>query len=317
MARQLRIAFESAFYHVTSRGNTRQPIFFDDKDRERFIEVLKRAKERYAYLLHAYALMDNHYHLLLETPRANLSRIMQTINTSYTVYVNKRHDRTGHLFQGRFKAIVVEKDAYLLELSRYIHLNPVRAGLVLQPEAYRWTSYTSFIEPTEEGLVERAATLSYFGTGLQRARERYQAFVMAPVSGSPLQNLTRPILGSDAFVARVASHGGASPADEEIPRAQRLTATPSIPAIVAACASFYAIPQTHLLSRGKRKPHRELAVYLAKVASGSTNKEVGAFFGIKGSAVSEIMKRAERRQKEDADFRSKVAELRKQLNIEY
>lgn len=134
MARQLRIEFNGAFYHITSRGNLRERIFFDDGDRRTFLEILKRTKERYGYLLHTYVLMDNHYHLLIETPKANLSQIMQNINTSYTVYINKRYQRSGHLFQGRFKGTIVDKDAYLVTLSRYIHLNPVRAKLVVRPE---------------------------------------------------------------------------------------------------------------------------------------------------------------------------------------
>ncbi len=142
MARQLRIEFEGAFYHITSRGNLREDVFFEDRDREKFLEILARTKERYGYLLHAYALMGNHYHLLMETPKANISQIMQNINTSYTVYVNRKYLRSGHLFQGRFKGIIVDKDEYLATLSRYIHLNPVRAAIVEKPEDYRWTSYT-------------------------------------------------------------------------------------------------------------------------------------------------------------------------------
>jgi REP element-mobilizing transposase RayT len=143
MARQLRIECEGAFYHVTSRENQRGDIFFDDDDREIFLEILKRTKDRYGYLLHAYVLMGNHYHLLIETPKANLSQIMQNINTSYTVYVNRRYRRWGHLFQGRFKAIVVNKEDYLLRLSRYIHLNPVKSGMVTSPKDYRWTNYAN------------------------------------------------------------------------------------------------------------------------------------------------------------------------------
>ncbi len=126
MARQLRIEFEEAFYHITSRGNLRDRIFFGDKDREKFLEILQRTKERYSYLLHAYTLMDNHYHLLIETPKANISRIMQNINTIYTVHINRKYRRSGHLFQGRFKGLVVDKDEYLVTVSRYIHLNPIR-----------------------------------------------------------------------------------------------------------------------------------------------------------------------------------------------
>ena len=111
MARQLRIEYEGAFYHITSRGNQREQIFWDNKDREKFKSILIRTKERYSYLLHSYVLMSNHYHLLIETPYANIKQVMQNINTSYTVYVNKRHKRTGHLLQGRYKAFIIDKES--------------------------------------------------------------------------------------------------------------------------------------------------------------------------------------------------------------
>jgi REP element-mobilizing transposase RayT len=126
MTRPLRISFPGAFYHVTSRGNERRPISQSRRDFERFIGYLESATERYGARVHCFCLMTNHYHLLLETPRANLGAILHHLNTSYTNYFNKKRGRNGHLFQGRYKAILVEKDSYALELSRYIHLNPVR-----------------------------------------------------------------------------------------------------------------------------------------------------------------------------------------------
>lgn len=136
MARQPRIEYEGAFYHITSRGNLKGKIFFEQTDREKFLNILKITRVRYAYYLHAYVLMDNHYHLLIETPLPNLNQAMQNINTSYTVYINKKYGRSGHLFQGRYKAIVIDKDSYLLTVSRYIHLNPVSAGIVEAPEQH-------------------------------------------------------------------------------------------------------------------------------------------------------------------------------------
>jgi len=141
MARQLRIEYEGSFYHVTSRGNMRERIFFQDRDREKFLEILMRTRERYGYLLHAYALMDNHYHLLIETPKANLSQIMQNINTSHTVYVNKKYGRNGHLFQGRFKGIIVDKDAYLITLSKARRVKPSKNDLVIEGQRqFSWPS---------------------------------------------------------------------------------------------------------------------------------------------------------------------------------
>ena len=179
MARQLRIQFSGALYHITSRGNEKKDIFQRDDDRGKFLTYLKEAKERYRFLLYAYALMNNHYHLLIETPLANIAQIMHYINTSYTVYFNRKNRRYGHLFQGRYKAILVDKDNYLLELSRYIHLNPVRANLVTGPEDYRWSSYRDYIQVTdgESGLAEVESILGYFSSEAGIDKYEYRRFV--------------------------------------------------------------------------------------------------------------------------------------------
>ena len=141
MARPLRIEFPGALYHVTSRGNARQRVFRDDEDRETFLATLAWVVARFRWRCHAYCLMDNHIHLLIDTPQPNLSRGMRQLNGVYTQRFNRRHRRVGHLFQGRFQAILVEKEGYLLELARYIVLNPVRAKMVKTPERYPWSSY--------------------------------------------------------------------------------------------------------------------------------------------------------------------------------
>ena len=145
MARPLRIQYSGAFYHITSRGNERRDVFRSKADRERFLFYLATATERYHARIHVYCLMSNHYHLLLETPEGNLSQIMRHINGAYTTYFNTKRKRAGHLFQGRYKAILVEADEYATHLSRYIHLNPVRAGMVSVPEDYTWSSYHYYI----------------------------------------------------------------------------------------------------------------------------------------------------------------------------
>ena len=137
MARPMRIEFPGAVYHVTSRGNARAPIFIDDSDREDFLSILGSVVRRYNWLCHAYCLMGNHYHLIIETIEGNISRGMRQLNGVYTQKFNWKHARTGHIFQGRFKAILIEKESYLLEVSRYVVLNPVRANMVECPEAWR------------------------------------------------------------------------------------------------------------------------------------------------------------------------------------
>jgi len=141
MARPLRIEFPGALYHITSRGNARQRVFRDDEDRETFLATLAWVVARFRWRCHAYCLMDNHIHLLIDTPQPNLSRGMRQLNGVYTQRFHRRHRRVGHLFQGRFQAILVEKEGYLLELARYIVLNPVRAKIVKTPERYPWSSY--------------------------------------------------------------------------------------------------------------------------------------------------------------------------------
>lgn len=141
MSRPLRVEFPGAVYHVTSRGDGLEAIYLDDTDRHRFLEVVGHVLDRFAWHYHAYCLMDNYYHLLLETPEANLARGMRQLNGLYTQRFNRRHGRVGHAFQGRYTAIVVQKDGHLLELCRYVVLNPVRAGLVKTVRAWPWSSY--------------------------------------------------------------------------------------------------------------------------------------------------------------------------------
>ncbi len=153
MTRQLRIEYEGAFYHVTSRGNERKEIFFTKYDYNKFKEYLGDAQDKYGCRLHCYVLMTNHYHLLMETPNGNISKIMHHINGAYTNYINRKRNRSGHLLQGRYKGILIDQDSYLLELSRYLHLNPVRARMVSKPEEYAYSSYKSFMSRNKEEVT--------------------------------------------------------------------------------------------------------------------------------------------------------------------
>jgi len=165
MARPLRIEYEGAVYHVTSRGNARADIYLSDSDREMFIDVLEHVVERFGWVCHAYCLMDNHYHLMIETPQANLSRCMRQLNGMYTQRFNRAHQRVGHVFQGRFKAIVVDKDAYLLGLSRYIVRNPVAAGMVKRVGDWRWSSYAATVGVVQSPtFLDAAWLLSQYGS---------------------------------------------------------------------------------------------------------------------------------------------------------
>ncbi len=175
MARALRITYPGAFYHVTSRGNKRKAIFKSKRDREKFLGYIESATQRYNAVIHAYCMMDNHYHILLETPSGNLAQIMRHINGAYTTYFNIKRARSGHLFQERYKAILVDIDEYAKELSRYIHLNPVRAKIVEIPEEYDWSSYKFYIGKQKPAKwLYRDFILGYFGKKVPAAQKAYK-----------------------------------------------------------------------------------------------------------------------------------------------
>jgi putative transposase len=219
MARPLRIEYPGALYHVTSRGNAREAIFLEDADRHCFLDRLAEVVESHRWLCHAYCLMTNHYHLLVETREANLSRGMRRLNGLYSQGFNRRHERVGHLLQGRFSGILVERESHLLELARYVVLNPVRAGMVAEAEDYPWSSLRATVgfSPVPswlaaEGLVAR------FGSA-----PRYLDFVREGVEArSPWTARRGALLGSEEFVQRLASRLDATAAEPEFPREERL-----------------------------------------------------------------------------------------------
>ncbi len=219
MARPLRIEFPGAWYHVTSRGNERKSIFSDDSDRRKFLEIVASSVESYQVQVHAYALMANHFHLLVMTPKANLQSFMQRLNTAYTVYFNRRHRRAGHLLQGRYKAILIDVDSHLAEISRYLHLNPVRIQKFSNEDIaskkkllsnYPWSSYPGYITlKKRHAFVTYEVVLSVVG-GKDDAsgRRRYREFVLAGIAKD--MNITywkdvrgQVVVGSDEFVNRI------------------------------------------------------------------------------------------------------------------
>ncbi|MDR4497730.1 MAG: transposase [Candidatus Scalindua sp.] len=321
MARPLRLEFEGAFYHITSRGNLRDRIFFDGKDREQFLDILRRTKERYGYLIHAYALMENHYHLFLETPKANISQIMQNINTSYTVYINRRHKRSGHLFQGRFKGIIVDRETYLVALSRYIHLNPVRAGIVNAPEDYRWTSYGEYIGASreKESMVDTAETLSRFARTRTAAVMAYREFLREGIGeeNNPMEDVEAGfLLGSKTFREKIKGMLEGRKSDEEIPQLKRLRKSIPPDKVIKICCRYYGKKEEELLKKGRGNEERYIAIYLAKIGSKTKNSEIGRYFGIKGSTVSETLKRVEARIKTEKKLQKEIEALNKQIFVE-
>ena len=224
MARPLRIEFAGALYHVTSRGDRREDIFVEDADREAFLQGLSEICQRFGVTCHAYCLMTNHYHLVLETVQANLARALRQLNGVYTQRFNRRHSRVGHVFQGRYKAILVDRDAYYLELVRYVLLNPVRARLVRQVQNWAWSSYRAVMgtAPAIAGL-NVPGLLSQFGPTPGRARAAFRRFVEQGIGQEPIwANLVGQIyLGDERFAERVRKRVPSVKTPEEIPRLQR------------------------------------------------------------------------------------------------
>jgi putative transposase len=234
MARPLRIEYADAVYHITSRGNERKNIFKTAPDRQQFLSYLESAAQRYSAVIHAYCLMNNHYHLLLQTPRGNLSQIMRHINGAYTTYYNIKRQRAGHLLQGRYKALLVDMDAYAQELSRYIHLNPVRAGIVERPEEHPWSSYRYYIKlNSKPEWLHTEFVLSYFNGNISKKQKEYRRFVES-LRGqdykSPLKDVVgSTILGNDDFVSRIKeTYLPGMRADRNVPALKELADNPAI-----------------------------------------------------------------------------------------
>ncbi len=283
MARPLRIEFPGAIYHVTSRGNGRQAIFVDDQDRRAFLSVLERVVRRFDVIVYAWCLMDNHYHLLLETPRANLSKALRQLNGVYTQAFNRRHDKVGHVLQGRFKAILVDRDSYLLELCRYVVLNPVRAKMVRKPESYRWSSYRASAGiDAAPAYLRLEWLLSQFAKQPAVAQRRYQAFVAAGVrQASPWDRLQgQVLLGDERFVEHLRPALQEKSAAPEIPRKQRHADRPLLTRL---------FPATRVDDRERRNAR----IREAHVKHGYTLSEIGSALGLHYSTISRIVARQE------------------------
>jgi REP element-mobilizing transposase RayT len=290
MARPLRIAFPGALYHVTARGNARQDIFLDAEDRQRFLGILARVVSRFHLLVHAYCLMDNHFHLVVETPEANLSTAMRQLNGVYTQAFNRRHGRVGHVLQGRFKAILVDRDSYLLELCRYVVLNPVRAKITRKPETYPWSSYraTAGLASTPPGLTVDWL-LSQFGRQRAGAQRTYQAFVTEGIGQeSPWAQVQgQVLLGSERFIERLIPGLREKQPFTEIPRQQRFAARPTL---------------RHLFPTRRRtdSERRDATIRRAHVEHGYSLSAIGRAVGLHYSTISRIVNP---RTVDDAQFK--------------
>jgi putative transposase len=277
MSRPLRVLYEGALYHVIVRGNNKQNIFLDDKDRRGFLDWLEDAVKMHNLVVHAYCLMDNHFHLLIETPDANLSTAMRDLNGNYTQWFHSRHGGVGHLFQGRYKAFIIEKEAYLLAVARYIVLNAVRAGLVVHPRNWKWCSYNA-----TAGMANIPAWLNAdwlleaFDDDRSCAQKAYRQFVMHGIDApNPYDELEHDlILGTPPFVHWIwDNHTAGSEKLKEYPREQRIVGRPTL---------------EEIFTEGMTRAQRDSAIMFARVRCGYLVTEIASHVRLDRSTVGKI-----------------------------
>lgn len=309
MARPLRIQYPGAFYHITNRGNERKPIFRDDADRSRFLEILAQSVANYQVVVHSFVMMSNHYHLLVETPLGNLAEFMRHFNITYTSHFNRRHRRAGHLFQGRYKSVLVDGDTYLAALSKYIHLNPVKIrGLATKPiseqlahlAGYQWSSLPGLTKSTKRyGFVEYGLVLASFGGDSASGRKKYMAQLEQDLSnGLPIkkQVIGQSLLGNQAFIAWVKENFLDHATQRELPATGKVHSYLARDKIIEQIMVATGLGVEEIL-HGKGEM-RQLAMDLLYRFGGMKNAEIGALMGVDYSTVSQGRKRlGEKREK--------------------
>ncbi len=311
MARKPRVHFPGALYHVIARGNRHQPIFLNENDYNSYLYLLRVYKKRFGFLLYAYVLMENHIHLLVEVEKVPLSRIMHDLQFRYTRKFNFRHKKDGHLFQGRYKAILCDRDTYLLELSAYIHLNPVRAGIVKNLREYSWSSYGTYVTKNAQSLVDEDFLLLLFAREKAKARRAYEQFVKSRIREGHKKEFyqveDQRFLGNEQFIEGVTKF-----VDEKI------TEKHSIPLdeILSVVGTYLGIQRelffTHTRNR-RAAWGRSVVGYLGKKLCNYGNESIAHFFKRDPSVLTKGMRNVEDRIISDGVLKKKLEEIERKL----
>jgi putative transposase len=312
LARPIRIEYPGAFYHVFSRGNQKQRIFFSDEDRCHFINCLRNAYRKFGVIIHTYCLMPNHFHLFLETPLANLSRAMHFLIANYTSYINRKHDRHGHLFQGRFRSVLVDAVGYAKELSRYIHLNPVRSGIVERPEQFVWSSYGYYRGTADpERWLGTSVVLSLFGQKAQSTNRAYEEFVEDGIGKDHAtlirDSVKKGILGSEEFIENIKRTylGDAlEREDRDRPQLRRLRSKPDLTRIRDICEKAFGPANRFMIPT---------AIFLSHGCTSSKLSEIGEFFSLSVSGVSSVCTRTRKAMARNEALSRAVREIQKEI----
>ena len=279
MARPLRIEYPGAVYHVTSRGNAGSSIFKDEEDRKNFLQILTESKKKYNFLCHTYCLMDNHYHLLLETLDGRLSQIMRQINGVYTQYYNRKRNRRGHLLQGRYKGILIQKDSHLLEVCRYTVLNPVRSGMVKSPELWKWSSYSELAGISKiSNYLDKEWIAGCFGKTKKKSEKAYQQFVLEGIGDETIWTslIGQCLLGTEDFIAEMIDYAKGYREIPEISKEQKFFNRPKLEELFL---------KEIMIDLKKRNEF----IYQSVYEYGYKQKEVADFLGLYFTSVSRII----------------------------
>ncbi len=321
MARPLRISYENAIYHITSRGHRKEKIFYDGADRRTFLRKLNETFQKYDITCYAYCLMDNHYHLFIKTTKPNISQALHYLNTSYANWFRTCYSLTGSVFQGRFNSILIDADNYALILSAYIHLNPMRAGIVNRLEDYPWSSYLDYINIRKSSLdnLDKSLVLNYFSPDYNSSAIEYQKYISHNHSlADPLkQSYCNIALGKDDFIKKIEAIIEDQKVSREIPLT-RLKNTYSPEEIIKKVCLVNQIEKDKLLSKGRGNVYRNLTLYLIKTLTPLKLAEIGEMFAMDYSAVSQAVKRFEQKCNKDKEIdkmREKAIESLRDRNV--
>lgn len=318
MARPLRIEYDGAWYHVMNRGQSRKNIFYTDHDKVFFLSLLSDIVTAFGIQIHAFSLMENHYHLLIHTPQAGLSRPMRHLNGLYTQYFNQKHAKDGSLFRGRYKAILIDTDGYLTELARYIHCNPVKAGLSKNPAAHPWTSHRHYLRPDIRfSWLSTDEILKRFGTHRQKAIKLFDRFVSTD-SWEIFDEIERPklrILGSNGFKTWVIENfvKKSHKLSPEIPKKEKHIELPvTVRQILKGLAFCYdiEIPQMRQCHAGKKNEARAVAIYLLRRQKGLSHQQIAQWLNIRNqNTLAQTLFRIKQRINTDKKFYKKIRQI--------
>ncbi len=326
MARSLRIQYPGALYYVTHRGNERKSIFGDNKDSQRFLEIFAQSVEIYDIRTYSFVLMSNHFHLLVETPLGNLGEFMRHFNITYTSHFNRRHKRTGPLYQGRYKSVLIEKDAYFSLVSRYIHLNPVRVRDITKKPVevqldvlwnYKWSSLPGYFDlRSRYDFIDYTNVLEEFGGDTPKGREMYKKLIgNDALEGLSIKDkiIGQSLLGGDDFISRINEKFLNTVKDREMPAIRVVHSYAEKDKIIQATANVLGISSEELLKTSGVA--RYITMDLLYRIGGLKNREIGEVFGVDYSTVSQGRKRLRQRKEHDERLRALLRKIEQLLSV--